>query len=493
MAMARSVLRSAAMSELSESTAKGLVAGLSVDDAMLRVVVVERGRNAMVVDAAEADLAADTVVDGRVVDQPALAGRIGELWRVLNLGGVPTFLGLHPLDGDLRVVSVAHWPRSGWPPEVRMTAAARRRELDTEPVWSADRFETDGGEMARVVSCRREDLSSAVWAARRSGVWLAGVELSGLAIERAIAPSPGRSLLVDASGSGPLMLVVLQAGTAVRCWRVPPTWLAAGVGPLARFVLDGDLAEAGYETVAAAVSGLGSAGLGAAMPARLVGPGEGLGPTSPVPRPEFAAAFGLALGAAGFGAAPVDLQPALLHTGTVRLHSQLAAFTAALSASPPTAAVSGSPAPGAEVAPALPQAEGHLAGASPAPGGFEAQRRQALSIEQFLGGPGTMVVPNGLDHGSAPASEITPLVGFSGVDPEPSPATEAMAHPAEPVEHPRRARRMAIVTLVAAAAAVGSFFAVRSVVPDASTEPTPSNVTTGQPGGTSTTGRMSTG
>lgn len=547
------------MSVESEPTAGGVVAGLSIDDGSLRVVVIERGDQPTVVEAAEADLAPGTVRDGRVVDQPALARRIGALWHALNLGGVPTFLGLHPLDGEVQVVAVADWPRSGWPAEVRAVAAQRRRELDAEPVWNADRFDTDDGPLARIVSCRREDLSSAVWAARRSGVWLAGVELSALAVERVLLGGPPlSSLLVDGTGAGPVTVLLLQVGVAVRCWRAPRT--AADADMLNLVPLDAVTAQALLQEPAHPWADLVAARVAVSAPARLVGPGAGLAATSPVPQPGFAAAFGLALAAAGVGAAPVDLQPALLHSGTERLQARMGSLSAAVvSSAPPAAAPSPPPAgmplpapsaqseppatvlpveplilveplmPVAPVVPADPPAPAtEVVVPSPVVPDDRpiilqprtAVPQRTLAVEAFLAGPGPLVVPNGSDDERgrelSAESERGPesttarpveIGAFHGADGatrsggadvgsvaplDTAPAGVAPAAPAQPevespeVESPEveapgtataeddgaalphRGRRAAAVAVVAGAAAVGSFFVVRDVLPDSS-------------------------
>lgn len=551
--MTVAALRSEAMSVESEPTAGGVVAGLSIDDGSLRVVVIERGDEPTVVEAAEADLAPGTVRDGRVVDQPALARRIGALWHALNLGGVPTFLGLHPLDGEVQVVAVADWPRSGWPAEVRTVAAQRRRELDAEPVWNADRFDTDDGPLARIVSCRREDLSSAVWAARRSGVWLAGVELSALAVERVLlGGSSLSSLLVDGTGAGPVTVLLLQAGVAVRCWRAPRT--AADADMLNLVPLDAVTAQALLQEPAHPWADLVAARVAVSAPARLVGPGVGLAATSPVPQPGFAAAFGLAMAAAGVGAAPVDLQPALLHSGTEHLQARMGSLSAAVvSSAPPAAAPSPPPAgmplpalsaqseppaavlpvePLMPVAPVVPAdrpapATGVVVPSPVVPDDrpITPQPRTAvpqrtLAVEAFLAGPGPLVVPSGSDDDrgrvlSAEAErgpESTTarpdgIGAFHGADGatrsggadvgsvaplDTAPAGVAPAAPAQPeVESPEvelpeveapgtatteddgaalphRGRRAAAVAVVAGAAAVGSFFVVRDVLPDSS-------------------------
>ena len=430
------------MSTESESTAGGVVAGLSIDDDSLRVVVIERGDEPTVIEVAEADLGPDTVRDGRVSDQLVLARRIGELWHALNLGGVPTFLGLHPIDGEAHVVAVAGWPQSGWPSEVRAAAAQRRRELDAEPVWNADRFDSDGGPVARIVSCRREDLSSAVWAARRSGVWLAGVELSALAVERVLLAGPQLlSLLVDTTGTGPVMVLLLQAGVAVRCWRAPRT--ASDADALTLVPLDATTAQAVLREPAYPWAELVAGRTAVSAPARLVGPGRGLAATSPVPRPGFAAAFGLALAAAGVGAVPVDLQPALLHAGAARLQARMGSLSvAALSSLPPAAA----PPPPPAVVAAAPTAVAPIPPVAPIPAAVpvaevampspsvQDQRSVALSappvgplrtlaVEAFLAGPGPLVVPNGPDLGAVAVSPVGSSHGSGAASAAPTGST----------------------------------------------------------------------
>ena len=79
----------------------GVVAGLSIDDGLLRVAVVERGEVPAVVDGAEADLDPRAVQGGRVLDRAMLGRRIAELWDALSLSGVPTFIGFQPDDAQV--------------------------------------------------------------------------------------------------------------------------------------------------------------------------------------------------------------------------------------------------------------------------------------------------------------------------------------------------------------------------------------------------------
>jgi len=442
------------MSENATTVAGGLVAGLSIDDGVLRVVVLDRQVDPIVVEAAEADLAEDVVRAGQVLDQPALARRIGDLWLALGLGGVPTFLGLHPLDGDVHTVPIVGQWRSGWPLEVRQAVEAARQAIGDEVVWSADRVEHGDTTQARVVTCRRDDLSSAAWSARRSGVWVTGVELGALALERAVEPSTDpASLLVDATGPGAATIVQFDYGVAVHSWRSHRAVASDENGPLVRFAIDAATATALSAGALSPVQWLSSSPRVVAHPARLVGPGHGLGPSSPVPHESFAVALGLALGAAGVGVTPIDLQAALLNTGAAQLHARLgdrartlgAELAAAVGAGPERGAsgeqariaavgsgdaaaetgpspfmarlgeVAAAPPPPAEpgacanldpdvvVAGPEPEPEPEefaVAGRPPAaeppevePSPVPATARRTLSVEAFLGGAGPMVLP----------------------------------------------------------------------------------------------------
>jgi len=212
-----------------------------------------------------------------------------------------------------------------------------RDEHGGEPVWNADRLAAGDVDVARVVACRREDLSNAMWAARRSGVWIAGVELTGLALVRAVPEPPDDYVvLLDASGPGAATVVLLDQGTAVRVWRVPLDRCGAAIGSLVRVALDTTTALQLAHADGVPLEWVASYPWEQAQPVDLVGPGSGLAPGSGVPLPSFAGALGLALAGVGVGAAPIDLQPSLLTTGVASLQAQLAGRTLDLrrSASP---------------------------------------------------------------------------------------------------------------------------------------------------------------
>ena len=329
------------MSAHAEVPPEGLVAGLAIDDRLLRVVVIDRRAAPKVIDAAEADLPAEVVAQGRVLDNAALGSRIGALWRTLGLGGVPTFVGFHPSDAALHTVSVTGWPRSGWPAEVLTAVATIRSAFGADPVWSATPVTEGDAVSARVVACRRADVSNAVWAARRSGVWVAGVEVSALAVERAIQPIAHRfALVLDRSGASLATAMLLERGHIVRAERLELAAQAEAptleVFPLEESVAQDLLRSGGTGTRSAPHLWLSSIRPGSGEAALMVGPGGVLADTSPVPLAGFAQALGLALGAAGVGARPVELQSSLLHTGVALMQSRLGSVLEG--AAPPPAA-----------------------------------------------------------------------------------------------------------------------------------------------------------
>ena len=338
------------MVEHAHVTKSDLRAGVALDDAVVRVVVLDgAGKAPTVVDAAEADLARGIVVDGRVRDNAGLGRLIGELWKALDLGGVATFLGLQPLDAHVGRVAVSRWPESGPAPEVLAEVAALRAAYGDEVVWSAAPASSQGrGEEARLAVCRREDISSAVWALRRTGVRVTGVELAGLALERALAPvveagssgtsgSSGCGLLIEWWGTGPGSVSVLVDGAVRFSWRLAeldgPTWqLGLHCYPLSQDLLQQVLAGPGVgedHPARRLVAALGRhAGVsGSATAAALIAPGSGLAAGSPVPVASCAVALGLALGAAGVGPAPLELQACLLNSGVRQMQTRLASVS----------------------------------------------------------------------------------------------------------------------------------------------------------------------
>lgn len=342
------------MVEHAHVTNRDLRAGLALDDTVVRVVVLDgAGKAPTVVDAAEADLARGIVVDGRVRDNAGLGRLIGELWKALDLGGVATFFGLQPLDAQVGRVAVSRWPESGPAPEVLAEVAALRAAYGDEVVWSAAPASSqDRGEEARLAVCRREDISSAVWALRRTGVRVAGVELAGLALERALAPvvqadpsgSSGCGLLIEWWDTGPASVSVLVDGAVRYSWRLAeldgPTWqLGLHCYPLSQDLLQQVLAGPGVgedHPARRLVAALGRhAGVSeSATSAALIAPGSGLAAGSPWPVASCAVALGLALGAAGIGAAPLELQACLLNSGVRQMQTRLASVSLRSLASP---------------------------------------------------------------------------------------------------------------------------------------------------------------
>ncbi|MEZ5266134.1 MAG: hypothetical protein R2755_31085 [Acidimicrobiales bacterium] len=291
----------------------GVVAGLSIDDGLLRVVVVERDEQPAVVDDAEADLAADVVVHGVVRNVAALARRIGELWQALGLGGVPTHVGIHPHDAELRTVLVRGWPEDGWPAEVARVVDGVHRRYGEAVVWHAAPLWRDQAVAARVAATRRSAVAAVVAAARLAGVWVAGVELSGLAMERALERiAPPFTLVVDRTGPGPATLLLLDHGVAVLGWRGVLPREAAGEGELKVYLLDEATAVAMAQGAVPADEWLLSPPSLSDRRAALLRPGAGLAAGSPAPPAGFAVPVGLALGAAGLGTRPLELQGPLL-------------------------------------------------------------------------------------------------------------------------------------------------------------------------------------
>ncbi|MGE0730510.1 MAG: hypothetical protein AB7O92_14585 [Acidimicrobiia bacterium] len=291
----------------------GVVAGLSIDDGLLRVVVVERDEQPAVVDDAEADLAADVVVHGVVRNVAALARRIGELWQALGLGGVPTHVGIHPHDAELRTVLVRGWPEDGWPAEVARVVDGVHRRYGEAVVWHAAPLWRDQAVAARVAATRRSAVAAVVAAARLAGVWVAGVELSGLAMERALERiAPPFTLVVDRTGPGPATLLLLDHGVAVLGWRGVLPREAAGAGELKVYLLDEATAVAMAQGAVPADEWLLSPPSLSDRRAALLRPGAGLAAGSPAPPAGFAVPVGLALGAAGVGTRPLELQGPLL-------------------------------------------------------------------------------------------------------------------------------------------------------------------------------------
>lgn len=291
----------------------GVVAGLSIDDGLLRVVVVERDEQPAVVDDAEADLAADVVVHGVVRNVAALARRIGELWQALGLGGVPTHVGFHPHDAELRTVLVRGWPEDGWPAEVARVVDGVHRRYGEAVVWHAAPLWRDQAVAARVAATRRSAVAAVVAAARLAGVWVAGVELSGLAMERALERiAPPFTLVVDRTGPGPATLLLLDHGVAVLGWRGVLPREAAGEGELKVYLLDEATAVAMAQGAVPADEWLLSPPSLSDRRAALLRPGAGLAAGSPAPPAGFAVPVGLALGAAGLGTRPLELQGPLL-------------------------------------------------------------------------------------------------------------------------------------------------------------------------------------
>ncbi len=330
-------------------------AGLTLDDGVARVVVLEAGATTttpgadesargtstgglLVIDAAEADLPVGVVVDGRVQDNAALGQRLGQLWRELRLGGVPTFVGLQPADAWVQVLTLAdwtlaNWPETGVPAEVARSVDAMRQSYREDPVWSVAAIERPLGSeadlgreaMVRVVGCRREDLSAAAWAARRSGIWVSGIKLTVTSLPAVLhRPRTGGLLWIDNSSAGSAILALVGGEGAPGVCAVgrfggPLPALAGSVGVAA--VDDAALADwnaaldsrSGQDRVAGAVAAL--VGRARFEPLCLAGTLEVLDPDSPRPVDQCVAALGLALAAAGVGPVTDDLQRPLLHGG----------------------------------------------------------------------------------------------------------------------------------------------------------------------------------
>lgn len=293
----------------------GVVAGLSIDDGLLRVAVVERGEVPAVVDGAEADLDPRAVQGGRVLDRAMLGRRIAELWDALSLSGVPTFIGFQPDDAQVRTVLVRDWPDRGWPAEVLRIVELVRGRYEDEPVWNGAPLWRDQAVAARVAACRRPDVSALVSAARHGGVWVAGVELTGLALERAMQRvAPPFTLVVDRTGAGPATLLLLDHGVVVLGWRSALAPEVDGAGELRVYLLDEGTAVGMAQGALIAEQWLLAPPPLSWRTAVLLQPGTGLAVQSAPPTAPFAAALGLALGAAGVGARPVELQAPLLHS-----------------------------------------------------------------------------------------------------------------------------------------------------------------------------------
>lgn len=469
-----------------QPAATELVAGLAVDDRFLRVLVLEARGGPLdgprVVDAAEADLDERLVNGGAVLDNAALGRRIGDLWRALRLGGVPTYLGFHPLDTVVRTVGVGAWPDAGPPAEITAVVAAARADFADEPVWNVQPTHADR-RAARIAVSHREHVSNVVWAARRSGVWVAGVELAGLALARGLQPvRQPAAVVVDRTGSGPATVLLLVRGSCVAAWRVAVESPAAPDGELT--LLSVDRAEAdrlGRRDRAEVASWLRERRVGGARPAAVLQPGHGLAADSPVPLPSFGTALGLALAAARLGAAAIDLQGSLLTSGVALLQARLASGGLRLTAPPP-------------VAPSL------VPPAAP-PGGAPGGPTDGTATAAQTGGdtgtdhdpdpgsdPDPDVVPSG-EPGAPDAGPGAPAAtGATADGPPPAAEPEGSEHPSpgEPEVEPDpggarsaapamlplpRRRRRRVVAVVAGAAAVGAFLLARNAGNEPQVEP----------------------
>ncbi|MFN0025977.1 MAG: OmpA family protein [Acidimicrobiales bacterium] len=335
------------------SYAPSRFAGLSLHDGMVRVVVLQATRPAepasgpvrrlgpgelIVVDAAEAALPSEVVVDGRVRDNVALGQRLGQLWSELGLGGVPTFLGVQPADALVQVLELGGGAGAGagagTSGEVSRCVDAMRARYREDPVWCVALLEPDvplspAALQVRVVGCRREDLSAAAWAARRSGIWVAGIKLNVSALAELVErPRTGGLVWLDRSGEGPATVAVFGGAAAPGLRAVGPLPADCGDGLVSLQLLvgaasinDASLAawamalEPGVEAAQRAESVAGLVARARFEVPRLGGAVSALATDSPRPVDECASALGLALSAAGVGPKTDDLQRSLLQGG----------------------------------------------------------------------------------------------------------------------------------------------------------------------------------
>ncbi len=339
---------------------QSLFAGLSLEDDAARVVVVAstvapspggpaipansgdlgEPTELLVIDAAEVELPGGVVVEGRVRDNPSLGIQLGQLWRELSLGGVPTFLGLQPADSWVRVLSVATWPESAAPVEVASHVGAMRTLYGADPAWSmapVGEGGTTAGQfpLARVVGCRREDLSAATWAARRSGIWVAGIKLTATALAGvAQQPETGGLVWFENFGDGSAIVTVLGGRPTPGVHAVGrvhhPALAGDGASVLTMLVDEAGLASwtAALDPTHPVAAVRNRDHLGALLAdARfdtpvLDGAAKVLAAKSPLPVDRCAGALGLALAAAGVGPKTDDLRRSLLQGGLATIQSR---------------------------------------------------------------------------------------------------------------------------------------------------------------------------
>ncbi len=303
-------------------TAAAVTAGLSVEDGRLCVVVVERHPLPRVLEVAEADLGPEVVRAGKVLDGAGLARRLGALWRTLDLGGVPTIVGVQPADAVVDVVELGGgMARGALPAEVRhalgQVKSHYRLPEHEDPAWAwsplparpadatgdvadpAAQGTTPGRAAVCLAVARRVDLVPLVEAARRSGVLVDAVEPAAAAAVRALVPGldpqgTRSGVAVVPWSGGHLLTVVIEGALAAAPWReaspgspaVVPGWYAVAARELRELLGRPDGAERRLEALLAAQP--------TALP--IASAGRGLALDTPPVGPAALVALGLALG-----------------------------------------------------------------------------------------------------------------------------------------------------------------------------------------------------